>query len=804
MKELIENSLDAGADRISVQVQVPSNSSSAETSAGLFSIQVTDNGSGIFRADLELLCERHATSKLVSVGDLRDVGTFGFRGEALASCSQVGRVEVVTRSREEQSEAAWKVSYLLGRMTSDPIPTAGNYGTTIHVKDLFYGNRVRREALQNSSEEYQKILQVMQAYALNQSGKCSFSLSRRRDRVEMQTSSGESVIEVVSSLWNEEIGGALLPFRIESDSSLGIEMGSGGWASRTTFHKLKSAQVIIFLNGRLIEHTALRRALLQAFSQHMPTSPPAYPFIYVNLMLQGSRVDVNVHPSKRRVFFLDETEVIDRVVKSIDEGILRRQYETQTLKPILIPKRREVAENEDPKKYVKSALQQHQKISTLYPSQRVLTDNSNHRMDTFLYRSLQAHVSSDSEVGVGWSPVGLRRAGAVVSTKSDEIRVERVSKELKRSQASQVYSSSESRESQDLNVSQGSSNSGGIISGGGSSQAQTSQNSTSSNSSISSSIGSSSQVQTSQNSTTDSSSINNSNNSMHSIHGINSIDSVNIISNSCVLPDSNDQLGKLLQSSLVVGVIDSQWSLLQSGTNLLLCDMSRLNYDLFYSMLMQGAILPSRKFEIGLPVKGVFSDANVGEEAVQLLEGHVEYLRKEIGIEFVMKEGELILSTLPVVLPGQRCPSSDSLSTFLQRLCLVPDYENPPSCRHQITSELAQLYSLIDSENYPEWEDYVRHVVMTGYRDQRAKYTMNNNWLDCDGVSGSGSGSSSISGSVSSISGSVSSSSGSSISGSVSSSSGSSSSSSGSSCPLPPPIQIITNTETLYKSFERC
>ena len=105
MKELIENSLDAGADRISVQVQVPSNSSSAETSAGLFSIQVTDNGSGIFRADLELLCERHATSKLVSVGDLRDVGTFGFRGEALASCSQVGRVEVVTRSREEQSEA---------------------------------------------------------------------------------------------------------------------------------------------------------------------------------------------------------------------------------------------------------------------------------------------------------------------------------------------------------------------------------------------------------------------------------------------------------------------------------------------------------------------------------------------------------------------------------------------------------------------------------------------------------------------------------------------------------------------------
>ena len=172
--------MDAGATRISVHVTVPSNSSSTETSAGLFSIQVTDNGSGIAKDDLELLCERHATSKLRNVGDLRSVGTFGFRGEALASCSQVARVEVITRSRDEEQteEVAWKALYLAGKLIAEPTPVAGNFGTIINVKDLFYGNRVRREALLNSSEEYQKIVQVIQAYALNQAGRCAFILTK--------------------------------------------------------------------------------------------------------------------------------------------------------------------------------------------------------------------------------------------------------------------------------------------------------------------------------------------------------------------------------------------------------------------------------------------------------------------------------------------------------------------------------------------------------------------------------------------------------------------------------------------------
>lgn len=133
VKELLENSLDATATRISICVQVPPPGGKTLDSSGLFSIQVTDNGSGIGRDDLELLCERHATSKLASIEDLRNVATFGFRGEALASCSQVARVEVVTRHRDADEAVAWRAQYTLGTLTGPPVSCAGNPGTTIHV-----------------------------------------------------------------------------------------------------------------------------------------------------------------------------------------------------------------------------------------------------------------------------------------------------------------------------------------------------------------------------------------------------------------------------------------------------------------------------------------------------------------------------------------------------------------------------------------------------------------------------------------------------------------------------------------------
>lgn len=103
-------------------------------------MSVTDNGHGIWRDDLELLCERHATSKLSSVECLREIRTFGFRGEALASCAQVARVEVITKRKEAGEPVAWRANYLLGKMQGEPEPLAGNEGTIIHVSGIVANN----------------------------------------------------------------------------------------------------------------------------------------------------------------------------------------------------------------------------------------------------------------------------------------------------------------------------------------------------------------------------------------------------------------------------------------------------------------------------------------------------------------------------------------------------------------------------------------------------------------------------------------------------------------------------------------
>lgn len=223
-----------------------------------------------------------------------------------------------------------------------------------------------------------------------------------------------------------------------------------------------------------------------------------------------------------------------------------------------------------------------------------------------------------------------------------------------------------------------------------------------------------------------------------------------------LLTKSNAQLCSLLKNSLLVGLIDSKWCLLQSGTNLLLCDMDRLNYDLFFSILAGERAKDCFDVEIG--VMGLFDSEDIGMEAVEVLKKNCNILSDRFGIVFETACSDLVLKSIPSVLPGQRCPSTRFLSTFLQRLCLL-DYEAADK-ELNVLREMALLYALIDTEEWTDWEDYVKFVVINGYRDSRAKFTMKNEYED------SGDGGESIS--------------------------------------IKAPVQIITNTETLYKSFERC
>ncbi|CAK7237377.1 DNA mismatch repair protein Mlh1 [Sporothrix bragantina] len=326
LKELVENAVDAGSTMLEVLVK----------DGGLKLLQITDNGCGIDKEDLPILCERFTTSKLQKFEDLESINTYGFRGEALASISHIAHLTVTTRTKD--SESAWRAYYEAGKLAPtkpgqgmEPKRVAGRQGTQITVEDLFYNVPTRRRAFRSTSEEYNKIVDMIGRYAVHCSHVAFACKKHGESSASISVQASASTVDRIRHVYGGAVASELLPFETE-DSRWGFK--ARGWATNANF-SMKRTTLLLFINGRSVESTNIRKALDETYAVFLPKN--SHPFVYLSLEIDPQRVDVNVHPTKREVNFLNEDEICRAICEHISAKLAEvdtsRTFSMQTLLP---------------------------------------------------------------------------------------------------------------------------------------------------------------------------------------------------------------------------------------------------------------------------------------------------------------------------------------------------------------------------------------------------------------------------------------------------------------------------------------
>ncbi|MEZ5354955.1 MAG: DNA mismatch repair endonuclease MutL [Bryobacteraceae bacterium] len=311
VKELLENSLDARATRVRLDVEA----------GGRRLIRIADDGHGMMRDDALLAFERHATSKLSDVKQLFSIETLGFRGEALPSIASVSRLLLETRSDDEPTGTA--VEFAGGKLLRCEEMALAT-GTTITVRDLFYNVPVRRKFLRSEQTELAHIASLVTHYSLAYPEK-SFELRHNGNELLAVTPVAriaERVFQVFGSQTAEEL--MEIPERVhETPGEDGAGAGAfrlHGFASRPQVQKFNRNSIYLFVNGRLIRDRVLLHALSAAYRNLIP--PDAYPFALLFLECPAEAVDVNVHPSKTEVRFRHSSFVHDFVRDTVRERLV--------------------------------------------------------------------------------------------------------------------------------------------------------------------------------------------------------------------------------------------------------------------------------------------------------------------------------------------------------------------------------------------------------------------------------------------------------------------------------------------------
>lgn len=302
VKELVENSVDAGATKIDVEV----------IGGGKHLIRVRDNGSGILKADLILAFSRHATSKIATIQDLAVIQTLGFRGEALASIASVSRCRLI--SLADPTDGAWEIQ-IAPDLTPTLLPAAHPAGTTIEIADLFYNTPARRKFLRSEKTEFQCIDEMLKRLALGYP-QVSFRLKHQQRQIRYYPA--------VSSMTSENARIAKICGQQFMEASQKIEMQATGlqlqgWLGSVQLAKRQADCQYFFVNRRMVRDRVLSHAIKTIYQQHPQSIEGTYPSYVFFLTIDPHEVDVNVHPTKQEVRFGQARLVHDFVNKCIEQ-----------------------------------------------------------------------------------------------------------------------------------------------------------------------------------------------------------------------------------------------------------------------------------------------------------------------------------------------------------------------------------------------------------------------------------------------------------------------------------------------------
>lgn len=299
VKELIENSIDAGATSITAEIK----------NGGISYIRITDNGKGFEPDDMEIAFERHATSKIRNAKDLELVKSMGFRGEALASIAAIARVELT--SKTENNELGYQIVVEGGKVISKEV-TGCPKGTTIVVENLFYNTPVRYKFLKKDFTELGYVEDVVTRLALVNPD-VSFKLVNAGKNI-IQTNGNGSLRDAVYSIYGKEIAENIIDVEYEyEDMKITGCIGNGNIAKSTR------ANQIFYVNKRYVKDKTLTSAADQSFKSVLDAGK--YGFLILNLEIDSRKIDVNVHPAKLEIRFQEESEVFKLVYHAIKDAL---------------------------------------------------------------------------------------------------------------------------------------------------------------------------------------------------------------------------------------------------------------------------------------------------------------------------------------------------------------------------------------------------------------------------------------------------------------------------------------------------